>query len=83
MSPVTIYDVAEKAEVSIATVSRVLNAPHRVNEITRRRVLATIDDLGFVPKAEATARRGASPIASASWPPSSPIPRLYNASRHL
>ncbi len=56
MSPVTIYDVAEKAEVSIATVSRVLNAPHRVNEVTRRRVLATIDDLGFVPKAEATAR---------------------------
>ncbi len=56
MSPVTIYDVAEKAEVSIATVSRVLNSPHRVNEATRRRVLATIDDLGFVPKAEATAR---------------------------
>lgn len=56
MSSVTIYDVAEKAEVSIATVSRVLNSPHRVNERTRRRVLATIDSLGFVPKAEATAR---------------------------
>ncbi len=56
MPSVTIYDVAAQAEVSIATVSRVLNAPHRVNENTRRRVLATIDALGFVPKAEATAR---------------------------
>ncbi len=53
---VTIYDVAEQAKVSIATVSRVLNAPHRVNEQTRHRVLETIDALGYVPKAEATAR---------------------------
>ena len=56
MSNVTIYDVAEKADVSIATVSRVLNSPHRVNEGTRQRVLETIDALGYVPKAEATAR---------------------------
>lgn len=53
---VTIYDVAEQAKVSIATVSRVLNTPHRVNEQTRHRVLETIDRLGYVPKAEATAR---------------------------
>jgi len=52
----TIYDVASRAEVSIATVSRVLNTPHRVNEGTRRRVLAAIDELQFVPKAEASAR---------------------------
>ncbi len=52
----TIYDVASRAEVSIATVSRVLNTPHRVNEETRRRVLAAIDELQFVPKAEASAR---------------------------
>ena len=56
VSKITIYDVAEHANVSIATVSRVLNAPHRVNVQTRRRVLATIDALGYVPKAEATAR---------------------------
>lgn len=56
MSKVTIYDVAEQAKVSIATVSRVLNSPHRVNEETRHRVLETIDALGYVPKAEATAR---------------------------
>ncbi len=52
----TIYDVAEQAKVSIATVSRVLNYPHRVNEDTRQRVLDTIDSLGYAPRAEATAR---------------------------
>lgn len=52
----TIYDVAAQAEVSIATVSRVLNAPERVNAATRSRVLETIDALGFVPRAEASAR---------------------------
>jgi len=56
MANATIYDVAEQARVSIATVSRVLNTPHRVNEKTRQRVLQTIDQLGFVPKAEASAR---------------------------
>jgi LacI family transcriptional regulator len=53
---VTIYDVAREAKVSIATVSRVLNSPQQVNEGTHQHVLATIDRLGFVPKAEATAR---------------------------
>jgi LacI family transcriptional regulator len=52
----TIYDVASRAGVSIATVSRVLNVPHSVNSGTRARVQAAIDELGFVPKAEATAR---------------------------
>lgn len=52
----TIYDVAEKANVSIATVSRVLNSPEKVNEAMRARVLKAIDALGFVPKAEAAAR---------------------------
>ncbi len=53
---VTIYHVAEKAGVSIATVSRVLNYPHRVNEETRQRVLDAIDQLSYVPKTEATVR---------------------------
>lgn len=56
MANTTIYDVAEKAGVSIATVSRVLNTPHRVNEKTRQRVMTAIDELAFVPKAEASAR---------------------------
>jgi len=52
----TIYDVAKHAGVSITTVSRMLNAPNKVNPGTRERVLAAIDILGFVPKAEARAR---------------------------
>lgn len=56
MANVTIYDVAREAGVSIATVSRVLNTPHQVNETTRQQVVAAIDRLGFVPKVEAMAR---------------------------
>jgi DNA-binding LacI/PurR family transcriptional regulator len=52
----TIYDVARHAGVSITTVSRMLNAPNKVNPETRKRVLASIDALDFVPKAEARAR---------------------------
>lgn len=56
MPDATIYEVAELAGVSITTVSRVLNSPEQVREATRTRVLAAIDRLNFVPKAEATAR---------------------------
>jgi LacI family transcriptional regulator len=56
MADITVYDVAKKAKVSIATVSRVLNSSGKVNEATRKRVLSAIDSLGFVPKAEAAAR---------------------------
>jgi len=52
----TIYDVAKRAGVSIATVSRFLNTPDKVNSDTRERVLAAIDALDFIPKAEARAR---------------------------
>jgi DNA-binding LacI/PurR family transcriptional regulator len=52
----TIYDVAKDAGVSITTVSRMLNDPDKVNSETRKRVLASIDKLSFVPKAEARAR---------------------------
>jgi DNA-binding LacI/PurR family transcriptional regulator len=52
----TIYDVARHAGVSITTVSRILNDSDRVNAETQKRVLASIDALGFVPKAEARAR---------------------------
>lgn len=57
---VTIYQVAERAGVSISTVSNVLNKPERVSASTRSRVLAAADELGFVPKTEAVnlARRG-------------------------
>ncbi len=52
----TIYDVATAAQVSISTVSRVLNNPEKVNDVTRTAVLEAINKLGFVPKAEARAR---------------------------
>lgn len=50
---VTIYEVAERARVSISTVSNVLNKPDRVSPSTRARVLAVADELGFVPKVQA------------------------------
>lgn len=56
VASVTIYDVAQKAGVSIASVSRVLNSPEQVHSTTRARVITAIDELGFVPKAEAAAR---------------------------
>ncbi|MGH3278671.1 MAG: LacI family DNA-binding transcriptional regulator [Trebonia sp.] len=46
---VTLYDVARRAEVSIATVSRVLHGQVPVRETTRARVRAAIEELGYVP----------------------------------
>ncbi|MCR5725021.1 MAG: LacI family transcriptional regulator [Treponema sp.] len=52
----TIYDVARLAEVSAATVSRVLNEPDKVAPEKRRRVQEAIQSLNFVPKADAVAK---------------------------
>jgi DNA-binding LacI/PurR family transcriptional regulator len=52
----TIYDVAALSGLSISTVSRVLNYPEHVNEISREKVMEAIRQLSFVPKAEARAR---------------------------
>ncbi len=43
----TIRDVAKRAEVSVATVSRILNGLPGYTEETRRRVLVVIEELGF------------------------------------
>ena len=48
-SGVTLYDVASMAGVSTATVSRVVHGQDRVRESTRARVLAVIEELGYVP----------------------------------
>lgn len=45
----TLTDVAEKAGVSTATVSRCLNSPEKVIEPTRRKVLDAVLDLGYSP----------------------------------
>jgi LacI family transcriptional regulator len=47
--PPTIYDVAQRASVSIATVSRVLNGRGYLRPETRERVLQSVRDLHFVP----------------------------------
>lgn len=46
-------DVAALAQVSVGTVSNVLNSPERVSEATRLRVQAAIDKLGWVPNESA------------------------------
>lgn len=46
---VSIQDVAERANVSISTVSRVLNRRNIVNEVTRKRVESAIEELGYSP----------------------------------
>jgi LacI family transcriptional regulator len=50
-SKVTIYEVAGKANVSLATVSRVLNYPEKVKTATRDRVMSVINELGYRPNA--------------------------------
>jgi len=45
----TLDDVAKKAGVSTATVSRCINTPERVVEATRKRVNRAIDSLGYTP----------------------------------
>jgi LacI family transcriptional regulator len=47
--PVSIQDVAQRAKVSISTVSRVLNRRIIANEKTRKRVESAIEDLGDSP----------------------------------
>ncbi|HEY2076931.1 MAG TPA: LacI family DNA-binding transcriptional regulator [Streptosporangiaceae bacterium] len=53
--PPTIYDVARAAGVSIASVSRVLNAQGNPRADTRDRVLQAVAELGFVPDGAARA----------------------------
>jgi LacI family transcriptional regulator len=49
----TVYDVAERAGVSIATVSFTFRRPERVKESTREVVLTAARDLGYLPSANA------------------------------
>lgn len=50
---ITIYDVARDANVSMATVSRVVNGNQNVKPSTRRKVLESIERLGYRPNAVA------------------------------
>ena len=46
---ITIKDVARRANVSVATVSRALNGHENVAEAVRRRVLSIADELHYIP----------------------------------
>jgi LacI family transcriptional regulator len=50
---ITIYDVAREANVSMATVSRVVNGNPNVKPATRKKVLEAIERLGYRPNAVA------------------------------
>lgn len=45
----TLEDVARRAKVSTATVSRCLNDPAKVSDTTRTQVLAAVKELGYAP----------------------------------
>lgn len=49
----TIYDISQKAGVSTATVSRVINGSGNVSPVTRQKVTAIIEEYGYIPNAYA------------------------------
>lgn len=49
----TIVEVAKKANVSVATVSRVMNGNYPVKAETKKRVLEVIDELKYIPNIQA------------------------------
>jgi len=54
----TIYDVAEKAGVSIATVSKVINNTGRISDKTRKKVNLIMNELNYHPSFVASALTG-------------------------
>ena len=65
---VTLHDIADKAGVSIATVSRILNndTTLSVNEKTRQRVLATAEEVNYT-KHKRTRNNQVQRIAVVQW----------------
>jgi LacI family transcriptional regulator len=69
-----VRDVARAAGVSVATVSRALNAPEQVKPLLRARVSAAVEKLRYVPHA------GARALASArTWRIGALIPTIDNS----
>ncbi|MGM7721371.1 LacI family DNA-binding transcriptional regulator [Metabacillus sp. Hm71] len=53
----TIYDVAKKANVSISTVSKVLNGTGSISEKTKRKIWDVIDELQYQPSLVPSAKK--------------------------
>ena len=53
MTRATIYDIAEKIGVSASTVSRALQDHPRIGDVTKARVQAVAQELGYIPSAVA------------------------------
>lgn len=47
--PVTITDIAKKANVTSITVSRVFNHPELVKKVTREKILSIAQEVGYIP----------------------------------
>ncbi|QKE72894.1 LacI family DNA-binding transcriptional regulator [Arthrobacter citreus] len=54
----TIYDVAKEANVSIATVSKVINNTGRISEKTKKKVIEVMEELDYHPSSLAVALTG-------------------------
>jgi len=50
---VTIYDIARRANCSAMTVSKVINNTGRISEATRKRVLAIMEEMNYIPNSMA------------------------------
>src|SRR5215813_12345468 len=61
-SRITISHVAQVANVSKMTVSRVLNGQPGVSEATRQRILSTMESMGYVANPAARTLRGSSKV---------------------
>jgi len=62
-------DVAREAQVSVATVSRLLNGQDRVSSETAERVYAAIEKLAYEPNLLARNLRKTKAGSFSSWPP--------------
>jgi LacI family transcriptional regulator len=63
-----IRDVAKQAQVSVGTVSNVLNRPSQVSEETRLKVRNAIDMLGFMPNNEMKSKKTESSVIGVILP---------------
>lgn len=85
--PSTIYDVADKAGVSISTISRYLNAPAKVNANTAERIKVVMDELGYIPHGNTGSRQsrqiGRIGVLSPFFPAPSFMSRLQGVSAAL